>query len=64
MQRCDFNKDALQLVEITLSHGCSPVNFLQVFKTPFFKNTSVGLLLYDGVSFISWSLLLKVRMEF
>ena len=27
-------------VEITLRHGCSPVNLLHIFRTPFFKNTS------------------------
>ena len=32
-------------VKITLRHGCSPVNLLQVFRTPFLKNTSEGLLL-------------------
>ena len=25
-------------IEITLQHGCSPVNLLHVFKTPFVKN--------------------------
>ena len=32
-------------IEITLRHGCSPVNLLHIFKTPFLKNTSGGLLL-------------------
>ena len=32
-------------IEITLQHGCSPVNLLHIFKTPFPKNTSGGLLL-------------------
>ena len=27
-------------IEITLSHGCSPVNLLYIFTTPFPKNTS------------------------
>ena len=35
-------------VIITLRHGCSPVNLLHVFRTPFFKNTSGWLLLNSG----------------
>ena len=31
--RCNF-------IEITLRHGCSPVNLQHIFRTPFFKNTS------------------------
>ena len=30
---------------ITLLHGCSPVNSLHIFRPPFYKNTSGGLLL-------------------
>ena len=26
-------------IEITLWHGCSPVNLLHIFRTPFYKNT-------------------------
>ena len=37
MPMCDFNKVAL--------HGCSPVNFLHIFRTLFCKNTTGGLLL-------------------
>ena len=33
-------------VEITLLHGCSPVNLLHIFRTTFPKNTSGRLLLY------------------
>ena len=36
MLKCDFN--------FTLRHGCSPVNLLHIFRTPFPKNTSEGLL--------------------
>ena len=43
MPKCDF------IIEITLCHGCSPVNFLHVFRTPFPKNTSGGLLLYPAI---------------
>ena len=32
-------------VEITLRHGCSPVNLLHIFRTPFPGNTSGRLLL-------------------
>ena len=39
MAKCDFNK-------VTL-HGCSPVNLLHIFRTPFLKNTSGWLLLYN-----------------
>ena len=44
MSECDFNKVALQL-EIALRHGCSPVNMLYIFRTPFPKITSGRLLL-------------------
>ena len=33
-------------IEITLRHGCSPVNLLHIFKTPFPRNTSGWLLLF------------------
>ena len=33
-------------IEITLWHGCSPINLLHIFRTPFPKNTSEGLLLH------------------
>ena len=32
-------------IEITLRGGCSPVNLLRIFRTPFPKNTSGWLLL-------------------
>ena len=32
-------------IEITLWHGCSPVNLLHIFRTPFSRNTSGWLLL-------------------
>ena len=32
-------------IEITLRHRCSPVNLLDIFRTPFYNNTSGGLLL-------------------
>ena len=33
------------IIEITLPHGCSPVNLLHIFRTPFPRNTSGWLLL-------------------
>ena len=32
-------------IEVALPHGCSPVNLLHIFRTPFSKNTSGRLLL-------------------
>ena len=45
MPKCDFNKVAKKLFEITLWHGCPPVNLLYIFRAPFTKNTSGWLLL-------------------
>ena len=36
---------SIKLFEITLWDGYSPVNLLHIFRTPFYKNTSGGLLL-------------------
>ena len=38
-------------IEITLRHGCSPVNLLPYFRTPFTKKISGWLLLYIAPSF-------------
>ena len=46
VQKCDFNKVANNFIEIKLWHGCSPINLLHIFRTPFPKNTSEGLLLH------------------
>ena len=35
-------------IEITLQHGCFPVNVLRNFSTPFPKNTSRWLLLWNA----------------
>ena len=32
-------------IEITIRHGCSPINFLHIFKIPFLRNVSEGLYL-------------------
>ena len=49
MLKCDFSKVTKQLycnfIEITLQHGCCPINLLDIFRTPFLKNSSGGLLL-------------------
>ena len=38
--------------EITLWHGCSPVNLLHISRTPFLKNISGRLLLkVDSINF-------------
>ena len=47
MPKCDFNKVAkVKFLKITLRHGCSPVNLLYIFRTPFSRITSGWLLLY------------------
>ena len=38
MPKCDF-------IEITLRHGCSPVNLLHIFRTPFPRKTTGWLFL-------------------
>ena len=38
--KCDFNNLFNNFIEITLGHGCSPVNLLHIFRTSFLKNTS------------------------
>ena len=45
MPKCNFNKVAKH-AEIALRHGYSPANLLHIFRTPFLKNTSEGLLLF------------------
>ena len=44
MEQSNFN-------EITLPHGCSPVNLLHIFRTCFLKNTSGWLLLDYPIRF-------------
>ena len=45
MLKCDFNKVALKLYWSRTLAWCSSVDFLHIFRTRFYKNTSVGLLL-------------------
>ena len=41
-------------IEITLWHGCSPVNLMHIFRTPFPKNTYGRLLLIQFSSSINY----------
>ena len=43
-------------IEITLRHGCCPVNWLHIFRTPFLRNTS-GWLLLKFIKILSSSLI-------
>ena len=65
MPKYNFNKVAkhyCNFIETALRHGCSPVNLLHIFRTPFPKNTSVGLLLRQGKKFqISFFCFLQVE---
>ena len=45
MPKCDFDKVGSKFIEITLRHGCSHVNLLHIFRKPYPRNTSGGLLL-------------------
>ena len=45
MPKYDFNKSCFATL-LKSQHGCSPVNLRHIFRTPFLKNTSEGLLLY------------------
>ena len=56
MPKSDFKKVALQLFEITIWHGCFPVNLLHIFRTPFYKNVSGGQLYFYTPSDILKSL--------
>ena len=47
-------------IEIALRHGCSPVNLLNIFRTPFPMNTS-GWLLLSIYSFTKYHLLLMSK---
>ena len=43
----------LNFIEIVLWYGCSPVNLLHIFRTPFPRNTS-GELLLPGLFLVKW----------
>ena len=45
MPKCEFNKVAGNFMEIVLWYGCCLINLLDIFRTPFPKNTSGELFL-------------------
>ena len=47
-------------IEIILRHGRSPVNLLLIFRTPFPKNTSEGLLLVVAASVFHFKYLTRI----
>ena len=49
MPKCAFNKVASQ---ISLRHGCSPINLLHIFRTLSYNKTSGWLLLYHASEII------------
>ena len=58
-------------IEITLRHGCFPVNLLHIFRPPFLENMSVWLLLdfkfltrFSEISLLSFSFRHIFRIEF
>ena len=53
MANYDLNKLLCNFIEITLRCECSPVNLLQIFRTPFYKNTSKGLIV-DTLTYASF----------
>ena len=50
MPKCNLIKLQSNFIEIALKHGCSPVNLLHIFRTPFPKNIFGWLLLQSLVS--------------
>ena len=70
MPKCEFSKVQRNFIEISLRHGCSPVNLRLIFRTFLTKNTSGRLLLFFQNSettsllqqfFIKCQLVLKIR---
>ena len=43
MPKCVFDKLLCNFIEITLRHGCSPVNLLHIFRTPTLGSLLEGL---------------------
>ena len=48
------------VIEITLQHGCSPVNLLHIFRAPFPRNTSGGLLVEK---WLKWDLQIYTNLK-
>ena len=44
------NLQESKFIEITFRHECSPVKLLHIFRSPFPKKTSVGLILVIAVN--------------
>ena len=63
MPKCDFNKVASKFIEISLWHGCCPVSLLHIFRAPFPKDISGGLLLSKWSSLIYLSLLMSYGLK-
>ena len=51
MPKCNFKKVECTFIEIALQRGCSPVNFLHIFRKPIYNNTSGGWLLLNSKIF-------------
>ena len=47
-------------IELTFQHGCSPVNLLHIFRTPFIKNTSgrLQLEIFGNISKLEYLILI------
>ena len=44
-------KSLYSFIEIALRYGCSPVNLLHIFRTPFPKNTPLYKFIFENVYF-------------
>ena len=51
-------------IEITLRYGCSPVNLLHIFRTPFLKSTSGRLLLKSLSDYVRSQYQIKNEFSF
>ena len=49
------NQLLCNFIEIAVWRGCCPVNLVHIFRTPFPKNTSVGMLLKPNIFERDWS---------